>query len=252
MEFSERLKQLRLESGYTQKELAKKINLSSQGAYRKYETGEGKPRAAKIEKLALIFNVSTSYLLGETDIRTGTEINSIMEKLSESRQKEILDFAKNKLIEQQRESNIIMFNQSLVNYEVLSDQALSAGKRNGISDDTSTYTVYWTKKVKYDYAVLIKDNSMEPDYHDQDIALIQEQHYPDADGQVCAVLDFDRGVSYIKCVTVEDDFLRLESLNQSVDDEGNLIYDDILLPRDETIKILGKVIDSFTPVKKAF
>lgn len=251
MEFSERLKQLRLESGYTQKELAKKIE-TAQSSYVNYEKGYNKPRASKIEKLALIFNVSTSYLLGETDIRTGTEINSIMEKLSESRQKEILDFAKNKLIEQQRENNILMFNQSLVNYEVLSDQALSTGKGNDISDDMSTYPVYWTKKVKYDYAVLIKGNSMEPDYHDQDIALIQEQNYPDADGQVCAVLDFDRGVSYIKCVTVEDDFLRLESLNQSVDDEGNLIYDDILLPRDETIKILGKVIDSFTPVKKAF
>lgn len=250
MEFSERLKKLRLEAGYTQKELAEKINLSSQGAYRKYETGEGKPRAAKLEKLASIFNVTVSYLLGETDVRYDTEINSIMEKLSEKGQEETVDFANKKLIEETRKNKIIDFNKSLVGFKVLSDQALSAGKGNGISDDMSTYTVYWTKEVNCDYGVPIKGDSMEPDYHNKDIALIQEQPCPDYNGQVCAVLDFDKGVSYIKCVTVEDKFLRLESLNQSIDEEGNLLYDDILLPRDETIKILGKVIESFTPIKK--
>ncbi|KAA8712570.1 helix-turn-helix transcriptional regulator [Lactococcus garvieae subsp. garvieae] len=250
MEFSERLKKLRLEAGYTQKELAEKINLASQGAYRKYETGEGKPRAAKLEKLASIFNVPVSYLLGETDVRSSYEIVEIMEKLSEPRQLETVGFAKNKLKEQEEENKIIQFNQSLYEIKVFADQGLSAGKGNGISDDHSTYIVYWTKWVNHDYGVPIKGDSMEPDYHDKDIALIQEQPFPDCDGQVCAVLDFSKDASYIKCVTVEDEFLRLVSLNRSVDDEGNLLYEDILLPRDETTKILGKVIESFTPVKK--
>ncbi|WP_017370606.1 XRE family transcriptional regulator [Lactococcus garvieae] len=249
MIFSERLKQLRLEAGYTQKELAEKIGIA-QPNYQRWEKGNRNPKKDSLENLANILQVSVSYLLGETDVRSGTEINNIMEQLSQPRQIETLDFAKNKLIEQQKENNIISFNKSLFSYPVLSDQALSAGKGNGISDDMSTYTVYWTKDINCDYGVPIKGDSMEPDYHDKDIALIQEQPCPDYDGQVCAVIDFDRGVSFIKCVTVEDKFLRLESLNQAVDDEGNLLYDDILVPRDETTKILGKVIESFTPVQK--
>ena len=249
MNFPERLKKIRLENGYTQETLAKELNISKQ-AYRKYEQNLGDPTKKRLEEIARLLNVSVSYLLGETDVRSGTEINNIMEQLSQPRQIETLDFAKNKLIEQQKENNIISFNKSLFSYPILSDQALSAGKGNGISDDMSTYTVYWTKEINCDYGVPIKGDSMEPDYHEQDIALIQEQPCPDYDGQVCAVLDLDRGVSYIKCVTIEDKFLRLESLNQGVDNDGNLLYEDILLPRDETIKILGKVVESFTPVKK--
>ncbi|EKF50632.1 XRE family transcriptional regulator [Lactococcus garvieae] len=249
MEFHQRLKKLRKESGYTQKEVASMMKITH-APYQRWESGANRPRADKLEELANIFDVSISYLLGETDIRSGTKINKIMEKLSEKGQDETIDFANKKLIEETRKNKIIEFNKSLVSFKVLSDQALSAGKGNGISDDMSTYTVYWTKEVNCDYGVPIKGDSMEPDYHNKDIALIQEQPCPDYNGQVCAVLDFDKGVSYIKCVTVEEKFLRLESLNQSVDEEGNLLYDDILLPRDETIKILGKVIESFTPIKK--
>lgn len=68
MNFSERLRTLRLNAGYTQIELAKMINLNSQGAYGKYERGVGTPQTARLEKLAEIFNVSVPYLLGETDI----------------------------------------------------------------------------------------------------------------------------------------------------------------------------------------
>lgn len=76
--------------------------------------------------------------------------------------------------------------------------------------------VYWTKWVNHDYGVPIIGDSMDPDYHNKDIALIHEQSCPDYDGQVCAVIDFDRGGSFIKCVTVEAEFLRLVSLNRSV------------------------------------
>lgn len=249
MEFHQRLKDLRSESGYTQKQIADILNIK-QPPYQRWESGANKPRADKLEELANIFDVSISYLLGESDVKSGTKINQIMEKLSEKGQEETIDFANKKLSEETKKTKIIEFNSSLFDYPVLSDQALSAGKGNGISDDMSTYTVYWTKEVNCDYGVPIKGDSMEPDYHDKDIVLIQEQPCPDYDGQVCAVIDFDRGVSYIKCVTVEDKFIRLESLNQSIDDKGKLLYEDILLPRDETTKILGKVIESFTPLNK--
>lgn len=69
MDFSQRLKNLRLESGYSQKELAKLIGISYQ-SLQKYEKGISKPRLSRLEEIAEIFNVSVSYLLGETDTRT--------------------------------------------------------------------------------------------------------------------------------------------------------------------------------------
>lgn len=249
MDFSERLKKLRKEKGFTQRKLADLIGISLR-SYQRYEEKSGTPTKKRLEEIAKLFDVSVSYLLGETNIRTNSKITHIMEQLSSERQDKTIFFAETQLKEQKKENKIIQFNQSLYEIKVFADQGLSAGKGNGISDDHSTYIVYWTKWVNHDYGVPIKGDSMEPDYHDKDIALIQEQPLPDCDGQVCAVLDFSKGASYIKCVTVEDEFLRLVSLNRSVDDEGNLLYEDILLPRDETTKILGKVIESFTPVKK--
>lgn len=249
MDFSERLKKLRKEKGFTQRKLADLIGISLR-SYQRYEEKSGTPTKKRLEEIARLFDVSVSYLLGETNIRTNSKITHIMEQLSSERQDKTIFFAETQLKEQKKENKIIQFNQSLYEIKVFADQGLSAGKGNGISDDHSTYTVYWTKWVNHDYGVPIKGDSMEPDYHNKDIALIHEQPCPDYDGQVCAVLDFSKDVSYIKCVIVEEEVLRLVSLNRSVDDEGNLIYEDILLPRDETVKILGKVIESFTPVKK--
>lgn len=92
MNFSERLKTLRLEAGYTQKEISKKIEVG-QSAYVNYEKGDNKPRANRLEKLADIFGVSVSYLLGETDVRSTSEISEIMEQLSIEEQEEVIAFA---------------------------------------------------------------------------------------------------------------------------------------------------------------
>lgn len=247
MELKDRLKALRTELGLTQQEVADKLGIIVE-TYRKYETGKRNPGQKSLQNLANILQVSVSYLIGETNIRSSFKITEIMEKLSEPRQKKMEIYGEQQLKEQEEESKIILLNRTLFDYKVLSDQALSAGKGNSISDDISTYTVQWTKWINHDFGVLITGDSMEPDYHNQDIALVQEQSCPDFDGQVCAIIDFEHGVSYIKCVTIEENYLRLVSLNQEVDKKGNLLYEDILLPRDDTVKILGKVIECFTPV----
>lgn len=78
MQFSKRLKMLRLELGYTQKELAELLNIS-QSSYAKYEKGITKPKFARLEELATIFDVSISYLLGETNTRTSSTLNETLD-----------------------------------------------------------------------------------------------------------------------------------------------------------------------------
>ena len=64
--FSERLKKLRKESGYTQVQISENLNISQQ-SYLRYETGQGEPSLETLVKLAKLLDVSTDYLLGLSD-----------------------------------------------------------------------------------------------------------------------------------------------------------------------------------------
>lgn len=64
--FAERLRQLRLDEGITQSELAVIANLSLRG-YRKFELGENSPNMVTLITLADYFNVSLDYLVGRSD-----------------------------------------------------------------------------------------------------------------------------------------------------------------------------------------
>ena len=63
MEFKDILKDLRMEKGLTQEELAKQINFSL-SVVNKWEDGKKNPSVDAIKVLAKFFNVSTDYLLG--------------------------------------------------------------------------------------------------------------------------------------------------------------------------------------------
>lgn len=71
-EFSQRLKELRIENKMMQKELAAKLGIK-QATFSAYESGKNKPSLSIVVQLAEIFNVSTDYLLGVPDIRYCTK-----------------------------------------------------------------------------------------------------------------------------------------------------------------------------------
>jgi len=65
--FAERLKELRIAKGITQLELAKYLDLSTDSTVSLWEKGTNKPNLERAKKLALLFDVSLDYLLGEDD-----------------------------------------------------------------------------------------------------------------------------------------------------------------------------------------
>lgn len=66
MELSERLKQLRTERGLSQKDLAKKIEISDRN-YQRYEYGEREPVASVLVAIANFYNISLDYLVGRSN-----------------------------------------------------------------------------------------------------------------------------------------------------------------------------------------
>lgn len=68
MNFSTRLKELRLKAGYTnQTDLAKELNTSQQN-YSQWESGKRNPSQKTLKKLADFFNVSVDYLKGNNEL----------------------------------------------------------------------------------------------------------------------------------------------------------------------------------------
>lgn len=72
--FPKRLKELRSDAKLTQKEIAEHFNIT-QPAYQAWESGRKKANLETIQKFADFFNVSVSYLIGETDIKNSSELS---------------------------------------------------------------------------------------------------------------------------------------------------------------------------------
>ena len=64
MTFGEKLKNARLEAGYTQEELASRLTIS-RAAIAKWESDRGMPDVANLQALAVVLNVSIDYLLDD-------------------------------------------------------------------------------------------------------------------------------------------------------------------------------------------
>ena len=75
MEFSERLKKLRKDTGLTQVDVASKLGISQQ-AYASWERGVKKPTQDNLVKIAQILNVSVDYLVGNSQ-ETLAELDNI-------------------------------------------------------------------------------------------------------------------------------------------------------------------------------
>lgn len=65
----ERIKELRLEKGYTQEQLAKLLGLNSKSNIANYENGANSPSDKIKSKMCELFNCSMDYLMGESEFK---------------------------------------------------------------------------------------------------------------------------------------------------------------------------------------
>lgn len=90
MEFSERLKTLRKEAGFTQVEIAEKLGIS-QPAYASWERGVKKPTQENLVKLSKILYVSVDYLIGNTEYKQTSNVLDDIELLFRMNSKGLTD-----------------------------------------------------------------------------------------------------------------------------------------------------------------
>ena len=261
--FSERLNLIMKEKKLRQidilnlaKPYQEKYNIKfSKSHLSQYTNGKFNPDNEKIFLLSKVLNVSEAWLLGYNVPRTSesdTVENTLIEKIStfvvklnEENQNKTYQYAKNLLHFQNRtvqEVSIKYKSKELTEILVTEKIAADVGYSYGNNEVTSFYTNR-EDLMQYDMAIRVFGDSMEPELSDGDIILLK-QGYDNVNGDIY-VIDYD-GKSYVKKLYNDGNRFVLKSINKKYSDI--LIYTSDI--QDTYFNIVGKVVDSFTPVEK--
>lgn len=238
------IKMFRKSAGFTQDELAKRLNTTKQTISR-YEKGDRKANQDMLFELCDIFGVSIDDFFPSqnesTKTSTTSKIQSIYDELEPNRQRKVITYAE-KLWDEQKNEEEAKINEvseaiSLYQVEVVSETAAACGFNYGFGyEDTDIETIEVDEKPPHhDIATKVSGDSMQPDYQDGDILYLVDKGLTTYSGNLAVIAYGDR--SYFKKIYTENGRLRLVSLNDK--------YEDIILdfpPAEDThIKIFSVV-----------
>lgn len=232
-----KIKKTRKQRKISADDLAKKIGVAKSTIYR-YENGDiGKMPVTRMKEIAKILDVDENELLGiKRTIKD--KIGDVVAKLSDDRQTNVLDYAKIQLKEQQNtiSDNVVDIQEYL--YPVTTINVAKGGKGYFYGDNDNN--IRYTNKLlnAYDFALDVVGDSMADKINDGDVVCVRKDY--DFTNGAIYVVDVD-GESLIKKVYDSFDSLMLRSINKE--------YDDIVVHKSDNVRIIGAVVDCFTPVK---
>lgn len=223
----ERIKARRKELKISADDIANKLGVSRSTIFR-YEKGDiEKMPTETLNEIASILHTTPQSLMGWYD--SSKEITTIYNRLNSDRQTKVYNYAQHELEEQNKIIDISEYQEN----DIYLQSLVSAG--TGILDLDPTYGEYVPYEGEvpnhYDLAFKISGNSMVPTFEDGEIIFVEK--YPNPINGAIMVVQIDEQ-AYIKKVYLENDNLRLVSLNQD--------YDDILADGNNNIRIVGKVV----------
>ena len=223
----EKLKARRKELKMTQKDIADQLGISYQ-AYSAWERGVKAPSKEKIKQLEQILRVPKGYF-------TEIEIVRLYNTLSNKGKNQVVEYARD-LMQKEKAQQVMSVSENLYEYHVY--EKMSAGIGASVYDDKDYDIVYFDEELAHDFASWVSGDSMEPKYQNGSVALIRETGF-DYDGAVHAVVWNEQ--TYIKRVYLEEDGLRLVSINKK--------YKDKFAPYDDAPRIVGKIVGNFMPLE---
>lgn len=233
------IKTFRKSAGFTQDELAKRLNTTKQTISR-YEKGDRKANQDMLFELCDIFGVSIDDFFpsqNETlQSPTTSPIQTIYDELNPPRQVKVLNYAERQLKEQRNEEetkgNEVSEAIQLYSYDYY-DHPASAGTGQYLND-VRVERIELPVDIDADFVIPIKGDSMEPDYHDGDLVFIQTS--VDLNDGVIGVFNYN-GDAYIKQLVIDKEQAYLHSLNPS--------YKDMPITPEIDFRIIGEVVDLY-------
>ena len=242
------IKTFRKSAGFTQDELAKRLNTTKQTISR-YEKGERKANQDMLFKLCDIFDVSiddffpivsknalesTKHLPDASDLLTQQITDKVVQLTTQN--KKIVLRTSEELLESQNEEETKINEVSeviqLYSYDYY-DHPASAGTGQYLND-VRVERIELPLDIDADFVIPIKGDSMEPDYHDGDLVFIQTS--VDLNNGVIGVFNYN-GDAYIKQLVIDKEQAYLHSLNPA--------YKDMPITPDTNFRIIGEVVDLY-------
>lgn len=234
------IKTFRKSAGFTQDELAKRLNTTKQTISR-YEKGDRKANQDMLFELCDIFGVSIDDFFPSQNEAlqspTASSIQTIYDQLEPPGQRKVITYAE-KLREEQEKRRKAKKNEvsekvvQLYGYDYY-DHAASAGTGQYLND-VRVERIELPVDVDADFVIPIKGDSMEPDYHDGDLVFIQTS--VDLNDGVIGVFNYD-GEAYIKQLVIDTEQAYLHSLNPD--------YKDMPITPETDFRIIGEVVDLY-------
>ena len=234
------IKTFRKSAGFTQDELAKRLNTTKQTISR-YEKGDRKANQDMLFELCDIFGVSIDDFFPSQNEAlqspTASPIQTIYDQLEPPRQGKVLTYAESQLKEQRNEEETKINEVSekviqLYGYDYY-DHATSAGTGQYLND-VRVERIELPVDVDADFVIPIKGDSMEPDYQDGDLIFIQTS--VDLNDGVIGVFNYN-GEAYIKQLVIDTEQSYLHSLNPA--------YKDMPITPETDFRIIGEVVDLY-------
>ncbi|EPT35853.1 MULTISPECIES: helix-turn-helix domain-containing protein [Streptococcus] len=247
-QLGDRVRKLREGHNMTQTELSEILGMKTYTTVSKWEKNENFPKGKDLKKLAEIFNVTSDYLLGLTDNRLGKitthseqpQIISVYNKLEQSRQEKVLDFAKGQLEEQESSKVTSIFDKFKDDEDYITDYVeglVAAGHGTFQEDNLHMEVKLRAKDVpdKYDTIAKVAGDSMEPLIEDNDLLFIKVTSQVDIND--IGIFQVN-GKNFVKKLKRDyNGAWYLQSLNNS--------YEEIYLTEDDDIRTIGEVVEIY-------
>lgn len=227
----EKIRYYRKKQKITQEQLGKRID-ASKARISNYETGYRSPQQDDLFALAEALDISINDLFPPIKKGNNNDIMPLYSKLTEPRQAKVYNFAENQYKEQTVEQNNV-YQLDEYHKEYLYGGA-SAGRGQYVYDEpVETVSVHTADipNAPYDIMLKVVGDSMEPAFRDGEYIFVKrtEEIHNGAFG-----IFIINGESYLKKVYLEEDKLRLVSLNSN--------YDDLYFDENDDIKLVGRVV----------
>lgn len=242
-EVGQRIRDLRLQNGFEQLDIAKKLGYKSDTTISKWESGASLPTGKKLPLLAMMLNTSTDYILyGKTTTAPNSLIEQITDKvvqLHQDRQKNVLSYATEQLDEQKSAStvsdNVIDLYDARKRIVGIVDFSASAGTGAWQDENLGMEVSFYEDDMAEDYDSIgiVMGSSMEPVLKNGDYLFVK------------VTTDIPNGAISIWQVNGENYVKKFRSNGKPYLESLNPDYDDIILHEDDNIRPLGVVVDVY-------
>lgn len=217
------------------KDLSEKTGIS-RSSISEWLSGKYEPKQDKIFLIAEALNVDEGWLLGlDVPIERKSNISEIYNQLDQKRQQKVYSFAEKQLNEQNKIVDYpIKYDVNIYGKMTAGHGSINFDKEHPIKTVTLDYA-----PPGYDIAFEVSGDSMHPAFQDGEVIFVKETQNIH-DGMLAAVEINDE--AFIKKLYIEENRIRLVSLNCEKDKNGNRLYPDFYADEKDAIHMIGQVL----------